>query len=237
VPAPTKWLKEQGISRQLLDRYKQYNWITRVAKSLVQKKGDQISWEGAVYALENLQGLDIWIGGKTALNLKGLSHYSYMNKIPTVWLYSQKVKKLPRWVKELPAVANFKFKHSTLFSEKNIKLGCAKHTYEKLELTMSAPEKAILEVLDDVPQKNTFQETQLIFENLTNLRPKLTQELLEDCRSIKAKRLFLYFAEKSNHSWFKKIDSSKINLGKGKRAIVPMGKLNHKYQILVPAES
>jgi len=33
-----------------------------------------------------------------------------------------------------------------------------------------------------------------LLEGLMSLRPDLVQELLESCRSVKAKRLFLYFA-------------------------------------------
>jgi len=52
-----------------------------------------------------------------------------------------------------------------------------------------------------------------ILEGLANLRPKLLQELLENCNSIKVKRMFLYMAFKANHQWFDFVDQSKIELG------------------------
>ncbi len=58
--------------------------------------------------------------------------------------------------------------------------------------------------------------------------------LLINCQSIKAKRLFLWFAERHNHAWLQKLDRSGIDLGKGKRMLVRGGKLDTKYNITVP---
>jgi len=74
----------------------------------------------------------------------------------------------------------------------------------------------------------------LIMEGLTSLKPSEVQKLLEACTSIKVKRLFLYFAEVSNHTWFNYLDVDKINLGSGKRSIVKDGSYNEKYKITVP---
>jgi len=73
-------------------------------------------------------------------------------------------------------------------------------------------------------------------EMLTGLRPDLLQKLLEECKSIKVNRLFLYMAEKAGHSWLDDLDLSKIDLGKGKRSIVKNGVLNSKYQITIPRD-
>ncbi|HOD98048.1 MAG TPA: type IV toxin-antitoxin system AbiEi family antitoxin domain-containing protein, partial [Syntrophales bacterium] len=78
-------------------------------------------------------------------------------------------------------------------------------------------------------------EAQLIMENLVALRTDVVQRLLAACRSIKVKRLFLYMAEKKEHTWLLKLDLSKVDLGKGKRMIVPHGRFDAKYQITVPA--
>ena len=69
---------------------------------------------------------------------------------------------------------------------------------------------------------------------LTTLRPRLVQELLEKCCSVKAKRLFMYLAEKHKHAWVKKIDTAKVDLGKGKRSLCKNGHYDSKYQIVVP---
>jgi hypothetical protein len=53
---------------------------------------------------------------------------------------------------------------------------------------------------------------------------------------VKVKRLFLYMAERHEHTWLSKLDISKVDLGKGKRMIVPNGRFNAKYQITVPID-
>ena len=62
-----------------------------------------------------------------------------------------------------------------------------------------------------------------IMEGLVNLRPVIIEELLEQCKSIKVKRLFLYMADKQKQSWFNYIDKTKINLGSGDRSLVKDG--------------
>ena len=60
-------------------------------------------------------------------------------------------------------------------------------------LTLSAPERAILELLDEVPQRETFHQTDMLMlmEGLRTLSPKRLQKPLVECRSVKVKRLFL----------------------------------------------
>ncbi len=235
--APTAWLKDQGISRQLLARYEEYNWVTRLAKGVVTRNGDEVTWQGVVYALQTLQSLTVWVGAKTALQLRGAAHFAQMSKIPTIHLYSTNLTRLPKWIFELKKIAQFEFQKSQLFSDKVTEQTLSLYESGKMRIKISSLERAILELLDGVPHEQTFDEAKLIFENLSTLRPGALQTLLEDCSSIKVKRLFLYFAEESGHAWFKKINVSKIDLGSGKRAIVPKGKLNLKYKILIPSDT
>ena len=60
-------------------------------------------------------------------------------------------------------------------------------------------------------------------EGLNNLRPKQVLQLLEACTSVKVKRLFLYMAEKTEHSWFNFLAVDKIDLGNGKRQLAKNG--------------
>ena len=71
---------------------------------------------------------------------------------------------------------------------------------------------------------------------MIGLRPKMVQTLLEQCRSIKVKRLFLHLGERCNHSWVAKLDLKRVDLGSGNRVIVPGGRLDSKYHITVERE-
>ncbi|MDP1989640.1 MAG: type IV toxin-antitoxin system AbiEi family antitoxin domain-containing protein [Syntrophales bacterium] len=101
---------------------------------------------------------------------------------------------------------------------------------------ISAPERAMLEMLRLVPQKVGFDEARLVRGNLATLRPEVVQGLLESCRSVKVKRLFLYMAENQELPWLAKLDLSKVDLGAGKRIIVPKGRYDAKYRIIVPLD-
>ena len=76
----------------------------------------------------------------------------------------------------------------------------------------------------------------MLFEGLANLSPRRLQNLLAACRSVKVKRLFLFFADRHDHPWLKKLDTSRIDLGTGKRMLVSGGRLNSRYQITVPED-
>jgi len=58
----------------------------------------------------------------------------------------------------------------------------------------------------------------------------------QEAVSTKVKRLFLHFAEKANHRWFKYLDIRKINLGVGNRSLVESGVLVAKYKLVLPNE-
>ena len=73
-------------------------------------------------------------------------------------------------------------------------------------------------------------------ENSSSFRADLMQLLLEQCSSIKTKRIALFLAEKNNLSWFSELDLSKITLGSGEREIVKNGIFNPKYKITYPKD-
>ena len=106
----------------------------------------------------------------------------------------------------------------------------------EFSIRISSSERAAMEMLYLVPQKTSFEESLLIMEGLVTLRPEVVQKLLEMCRFIKVKRLFMYMAESHRHPWVEKLDLSQIDFGKGKRRIVSGGELNPKYNITVPRE-
>ena len=70
-------------------------------------------------------------------------------------------------------------------------------------------------------------------QSLQTWREDMLQRVLESSYSIKAKRIFLYLAEKLNLPVYKNLQLSKINLGSGKRVVVIGGELNKKFQITV----
>ena len=86
------------------------------------------------------------------------------------------------------------------------------------------------------PKFFPFTECYELMEGLSTLRPSQVQSLLEKCKSIRVKRMFLYLAEKVDHQWLHYIKTDKIDLGSGKRALVKGGVFIPKYNITVPKE-
>jgi Transcriptional regulator, AbiEi antitoxin, Type IV TA system len=87
------------------------------------------------------------------------------------------------------------------------------------QLTASTPERALLEMLDELPGRESFHQVDILMEGLSALSPQRLQMLLADCGSVKVKRLFFWFAARHPHAWVKQVDRSAVDLGTGKRAL------------------
>jgi len=86
---------------------------------------------------------------------------------------------------------------------------------------VSAPERAILEMLDDVPHKQSLDESKKIMETLFNLRIDVIQELLEKCKRIKVKRLFVSLANELKLPVINNLKLSQIKFGSNSEYIIP----------------
>ena len=103
-------------------------------------------------------------------------------------------------------------------------------------LVLSTAERAVLELLDELPERESFHQVDKLMEGLSTLSPHRLQRLLSECRNVKVKRLFLFLADRHPHAWLKHIQRDQIDLGKGKRMLVKGGKLNSTYHITVPED-
>ncbi len=231
----SSWLRKQGYSYELLKRYRKGGWLSSVGRGAVARVGDQVDWIGGVYAIQQQLELSIYIGGKTALELRGLAHFLPLGKGRQVYLFGRHPEKLPSWFEEHKWDVKPRYVFSRLFSSKT-DVGFTDFKEGAFSVRIATPERAILEVLNFVPYEQSFEGAALLFEGLGTLRPQIVLELLNGCQSVKVKRLFLFLAEKNQHAWLERIDVKKINLGKGNRVIVPGGYFDPKYQITVPRE-
>ena len=172
------------------------------------------------------------MGAYTALELRGYSHYLSLGR-PTAFLFSFKDDKLPARMLQLEWDMGIKYMTTSF-------LGDDRKGVESLDvneniLLVSSPERAILECLN-LPDSSASLDIYYIMESLTTLRPKLVQTLHETCTSQKVKRLFVYMAEKSGYSWFKALVIERIQLGKSRYMVVPIGKYIAKYNLTIPKE-
>jgi hypothetical protein len=228
----TSWLEQQGYSTQLLHRYKNSHWVASFGNGAVKKFGDQITIEGAVYALQQQAGLGIHPAGKTALSLLGKAQYLEFAAKNYV-LFGEKGEKLPTWMANQKWGAEIKY-FSSIFLPQH--LGLVDKEMVGFTIKVSSLPRAIMECLYLSPKDQELVECYEMMEGLNNLRPSLVQELLEQCTSVKVKRLFLYMAKKAGHAWYEMLNFEKIDLGSGKRKLVENGVYIPEFKITVPKE-
>lgn len=227
-------LKRKGYNKDLLRKYLQSRWLESLGFGAYKLAGDNVEWFGAVNALQEQKNFSIHPGGKTALEIKGYAHY-LSEKYSNIQLFGNYSESLPKWFIDQAWKVNVSYIQTKLFGD-DTKKYLSDIEIKNVKIKVSSPEMASMEMLHLVPKGQSFDEGAKIMEGLTTLRPKLVQELLEKCNSVKVKRLFLFMAEKSEHSWLKELDLTKINLGSGKRVIVQKGVLDKRYHITVPRE-
>lgn len=225
------WLKEQGYSFELQKRYRKSRWLEAIGTGALKRVNDKVSYEGAIYALQKQSKLSIHPAGKTALALLGLGHFIEFTSSNVV-LFGSKNENLPTWFKNYDWGTTINY-HKTTFlpAEKFLQ----EREFNNFSIKISNAPRGIMECLYLVPDEQDLMECFHFMENMNNVRPGVVQDLLENCKSIKVKRLFLYLAEKVNHDWFKKLEIEKIDLGNGKRSIVRNGVYISKYKITVPS--
>lgn len=234
--ATQTWLNKLGIYRQLADTYCKHDWLTRLDGGAYTRSGDTVSWDGALYALQEQLELKVHVAADSALNVLGLDQNIPLGKGNALWLFidSSETKHIPLWFKKHFAKEKaVKIKHSNLFS-KNWSLGLQRVQVKDYHINISSAERAIMECLYLVQDKFSLEHTSLLMEKLRTLRSELCEELLINCSSIIVKRLFLFLAELHNHHWFKAINQTKVDLGSGKRQVTESGVYIAKYKLVLP---
>ena len=242
VAVPAHWLTERGYSRQLVRKYVQSNWLMSLGRGVYARPQTPVNWKGLLLGMQHFSGLAFHVGGISALNLQGYAHYlplgnDNMGGGNVIHLWG--LGKVPAWVKTPAISATLQFHTIRLFdaSVSDVGLESVPSGARDLQLRVAAPERAIMEVLYDVrDDAHSFTHALELFEGLTSLRPKRVNTLLQHCRSIKVKRLFLFMADECSYPWVKRLEKDLLDLGSGKRVIVKAGKLDKRYQITVPRE-
>jgi len=228
----SRWLTKQGYSAGLQKRYKKSGWLKSIGRGALVRSGDQVDYLGAVFALQKQQGMSVHPGGRTALSLTGSAHYLELSTKRVV-LFGSKKERLPGWFQKHDWKLTVDY-HASSFLPAD--LGMVEFQHKSFSLKVSGPARALMECLYLVPAKQNLVECYELMEGLNNLRPAQVQSLLEKCRSVKTKRLFLFMADKAGHDWFKYLNLKKVDLGSGPRKIAEQGVYDATYQLMIPRE-
>lgn len=254
----TAWLERHAYYRQLRNHYVSAGWLERLAPRVYRRPGGKLHWEQVVISMQNLLGLPLIVGGRTALELQGFAHYLSAS-IREVHLYGPDA--APSWLRALPLPQRFVHHNSErLFRDEPVARALAALSWrpgqdgphardaihgafkaipwgaDEWPITVSTPERAIFEWLDELPTKESFHQVDALFSGLSTLSPRRLQKLLADCRSVKVKRLFFFFADRHPHRWRNQVKPEAFDLGQGDRMLVKGGKLDRRYRITVPED-
>lgn len=225
----SKWLADNGYSYDLQKAYRKSNWFTSIGNGAMVRSGDRVGYLGALYALQEYAKTSVHPGGKTALALSGRSHYLEMGSRKAT-VFGGAKEQLPTWFIKHDWDVEIVYHTTSMLPPE---MGLIDYMIGNYTIKISGAPRAIMECLYLANEEADFKECYELMEGLNNLQPQKVEALLSECTSVKVKRLFLYFAEKAGHSWFKYVKTDEIDLGKGKRSLVKNGIYVSKYQITV----
>ena len=247
----TRWLRGRGIDPKSIHDYVARGWLERVVRGVYRRPLPEegqaktsVAWEAVLLSLQRILGHDVHLGGMTALHLAGHIHYLYLAGFPRVHFHGD----VPVWLRRLPADTKILVHSRKLFGGSKTGVSDSDRDYrERLQnshtagiwrwpLSMSCPERALLEALDNLTGEAGFDHLDKIVEGMTTLRPKMLMQLLLECRSVKVRRLFFVLAERHQHAWLRHLDKGKVGFGSGPRALVKGGWFHPEYRISVPRD-
>lgn len=237
--ADAAWMEAQGYSSALRSQYVRAGWLESPARRVYRRSRTPLTWQQVVVSLQTVLDLPLAVGGRTALEQQGYAHY-LPAALREVHLYGPKHP--PTWLASLPLDLAFRWHNSLRLFPDDVDASPESSPVMvstgglTLPVRYSSKERAVLELLDELPERESFQQVDALMEGLSDLGPRRLQTLLEACTSVKVKRLFLFFASRHGHAWLARLDTSRVNLGAGKRVLVKGGKLDPRYNITVPPE-
>ncbi|MFZ2827169.1 type IV toxin-antitoxin system AbiEi family antitoxin domain-containing protein [Hydrogenophaga sp.] len=208
MPLTSEDLAALGISADLAVHYVRAGWLTRLARGVFCRPNDTLALHPSLILLQRrLKGLHV--GGKSALDWYGVRQY--VAQQPVLQLYGWAAGRLPEWFTErFPA----EYHRKRLFDEQP---GALLHAgpFEKRggAPQVSAPERALLELLSDVGVRQPLQEARELVESAYSLRVDVLRELLQRCTSVKTVRLCLQLGREASLPWAAKLDPATLPMG------------------------
>lgn len=208
MPLAMEDLAALGISADLAVHYVRAGWITRLARGIYCRPNDTLSLHPSLLLLQRkISGLHV--GGKSALDWYGFRQYVLQQ--PVLNLYGWTTGRLPEWFTErFPA----EYHRKRLFDEQaDALLHVAPFEKRSGAPQVSAPERALLELLSEVGVRQSLQEARELVESTYSLRADVLRELLQHCTSVKTVRLCLQLGREGSLPWVKKLDPATLPTG------------------------
>jgi hypothetical protein len=208
TPLTSEDLARLGVSADLAVHYVRAGWLKRLARGVFCRPGEALLQRPSLVLLQRqIEGLHV--GGKTALDWYGVRHY--LSQQPVLSLYGWAAARLPDWfTQSFPA----DYHRKRLFDEpSDIPLHAGPFEKRSNAPRVSSPERALLEVLSEVGQRQSLQEARELTESTYSLRADVLRELLQHCTSVKTVRLCLQLGRELSLPWGNKLDPATLPTG------------------------
>ncbi len=208
TPLTSEDLATLGISADLAVHYVRAGWLERLARGVYCRPNDPPTLHPSLLLLQRrFEGLHV--GGKSALDWHGLRQY--VSQQPVLHLYGWTAARLPEWFTDrFPA----EYRRKRLFYEQPDALLHAGPFEKRREgPQVSAPERALLELLSEVGVRQPLQEARELVESAYSLRADVLRELLQHCTSVKTVRLCIQLGREASLPWAARLDPATLPTG------------------------
>jgi hypothetical protein len=207
-PRTTAELAAHGVTAYRASALARSGWLEHVARGVYKLPGDSLSRD-ACLALLARQMPGFHVGGKTALDWRGVRHNLARREVLTLW--GERPGHLPSW---FTALFPSTYRATKLFGEQLPQnLGLQPLPSATTNVLVSVPERALLELLSDVGKGQTLAEAMQLVESLPSLRPPVLDELLKHTVRVKVVRLTHALSSAAKHPWAEVAARHKQGLG------------------------
>lgn len=196
MPLDSQKLESLGVSRALAHEYVKAGWLEKLGRGVFMFAGDQLARDATLKFLETkIPGLHV--AAKSALSLHGFRQNVAFQETTILWGSQRAI--LPQWFQERFAA---RYSNSRLFGEDlSPDYGLAPLPESPDGPLVSAPERALLEMLSEIGVHQELIEARAIMEGVRQLRSRHLQMLLAHCRMVKAVRLCVGWATELELPW------------------------------------
>jgi hypothetical protein len=212
APLSTRLLQERGLSAKQVVRLAEGGWLRRLGRGVYLLPGDVLNRDAALAWL-GTQVPGLHVAGKTALGWRGVRHNLAFKERLVLW--GDVPTTLPDWFTDVFPAA---YRATHLFDNTlPAAVGLAPLPAGRADLLVSAPERAVLELLSDVGKSQGLEEARYLVEGARSLRMDIMDTLLGQLKRIKVARLAHAFAADLGLPWGELARRHSERLGGGRR--------------------
>lgn len=211
-PLSTAALQTRGLSAFRASALARSGWLVHLARGVYMLPGDTLTRDGSL-AFLFAQTPGLHVGSKTALAWRGVRQNIAFREHISLW--GDTPRRLPEWfTQRFPA----SYQATQLFDDTLPKaFGLQPLPAGDPRVLVSAPERAMLELLSDVGKVQLLTETRELVESLPGLREKVLDKLLTHTARIKVVRMAAALAASMKLPWATLARNHSERIGGGAR--------------------